>query len=1414
MAASLLCVGADVFEPLPPGAVKLSGGLAEPIAKSIEHWHKGNVPYHEFAKFFQGGRPKFALGEMWGKFVRSGAMQYRHSPDPDLKKILDSAVKDILATERANGSISCVPVERQPAGVDGVTKPDCGDLWERKYVMLGLEDYYEWVVRDPAVLSSLERQAACIMDQIGPAPKMDVRDAGWSANHVESSTLLEPFMRLHSLTGNGKYLDFAKYLVDCGGARGIDLVQKAYDNVPPHLMGGTYPKAYETTSYFEGLVEYFRATGDERVKRAILNYFNLVLERELTIVGNGGGDQPYHPKVMGEAWDNTAAEQTNPNMKRMMETCTGVTWMKYASQILRLTGDARAMDAIERYVYNGLLGAMKPEGDGFSYVNLLNGEKVTNKGWGWKFPSGPVTCCNLNGPMGLAYIPFVAVMQGGDGPVVNLYNAGTATAATPSGGKVRLVAEGDLVAADGWRMAVKPSGEENFTISLRIPSWSERTEVRVNGESAGRAEPGKYFGIKRVWRGGDKVSVAFDFRARRLEAPHGSNRAGDGYQAVVWGPIALARDENTDPSYAEPVNVKADENGFVAVRRVPPTHKGRWLEFRVPTESGEIAMCDYASVDGWKGKKIQTWLPKSVSRTVEDFNDGWEFSRDRKTWRAVEIPHDWAIEGPFEPEGNPHTGKLPWKGVGYYRRNLMLDAAPNGRRVFLDFDGVMCDGTAYVNDQPCGRQMYGYLGFRADATPYLHAGTNTIMVKADTTKLASRWYPGAGMYRRVRKIETGDLYLDERDVAVTTPDVGEKRATVRVHGFVTSRKMRDVGVRVIVRVLAPSGDVAATAESRINAPKCAKGEFDVSLAVDNPVRWEMASPAALYTTEICVKGDGSEDAISFKTGFRTFRFDARKGFFLNGRHVQLKGVCLHADLGILGMAYNRSAMRRQLAIMRDMGVNALRTSHNPPSPETLELCDEMGIFVWNECFDKWNSTCGRGDEPLEEFVSARLAEFTRRDRNHPCVFVWSIGNEIPNGGGFAPGQDIWNMPRTIGTTLERCTRFRNAVLAEDATRPVGIGSCFPAAATEGHYATLDITGWNYRQLYDEMHRLYPGKPLIYSESASAFSDYGYYAPTPPTNRTDYAIADLSVDSYDHNAAAWSDIPDREFERMERDKFVAGEFVWTGIDYLGEPSPYARCDFGNGVEIPKRDLARSSYFGICDLLCFPKDRTYLYRSYWNKESFTLHIVPDHWTFPERVGRKMPVYVYTSADEAELFQNGASLGRRRKDPSATMKHGYYGGLPRYRLVWNDVEWKPGTLKAIAYGPAKAGSAQPPVIGEETLRTAGAAASVVLAPESDTLPNDGRTLVFVRVTLADANGTPVPRDNRRVSFSVEGAGEIVSVGNSDPRGLDSFKDVASHPLHNGRAGLAIRRTGPGEIKLTASADGLAPAVVTFAK
>ena len=803
-------------------------------------------------------------------------------------------------------------------------------------------------------------------------------------------------------------------------------------------------------------------------------------------------------------------------------------------------------------------------------------------------------------------------------------------------------------------------------------------------------------------------------------------------------------------------------------------------------------------------------LSLQAGRTVEDFNGGWEFSRDRKTWRAVDVPHDWAIESAFDPKGEVGSGALPWKGVGYYRKSLVLAEAPRGKRVFLDFDGIMCDGTVFVNDQSCGRQQYGYLGLTADATPYLFAGTNTIVVKADTTKLASRWYPGAGLYRRVRKIETGDLYVDPRDVAILTPAVAANNAVVLVQAAVTNLRLADEEVQVSVEIFAPDGTRVdgSTCGQLVGKGTSAGCRICRTLAVANPQLWRMEDNPKLYTTVITVRdAAGVEtDRVSFRTGIRSFRFDADKGFFLNGERVQLKGVCLHSDLGILGMAFNKSAMRRQFRHLRDMGVNALRTSHNPPAPELLDLCDEMGIFVWDECFDKWNATCGRGDEPLEPYVESHLREFVRRDRNHPSVFVWSIGNEIPPGGGFAPGQEIWNMPWTIGTTAERCTRFRAAVLGEDATRPVGIGSCFPDAGPKGHYANLDITGWNYSGKYDRMKALCPDKPVLYSESASAFSEYGYYAERLPTNKTDYAVKDVAIDSYDRNAAAWSDIPDREFERMERDAYCGGEFVWTGIDYLGEPSPYGSEKVEGGRTIATEDRARSSYFGIFDLLVFPKDRVYLYRSHWNAKDFTLHLVPDHWTFPERVGKVTPVCVYTSADEAELFVNGVSQGRRRKNRTATMANGYYAGLPRYRLMWNEVVYQPGEVKVVAYG--KKGE----TLGTEVLRTAGAAECVVLTPESTRLPAEKGELVFVKVTLADRDGNAVPRDNRRVSFRVEGPAKIVSVGNSDPRGRDSFKATESHPLHAGRAGLALTRTGPGKVSLVAAAEGLRSACATF--
>ena len=606
---SLLCVVPafsqkvhDAIRPLPAGAVRLDGFFENDIRNSIDHWNKGVVPYAAMVDFFRNGRSQFALGEMWGKAVRSGCMFYRYTADPELKEILSQTVKDLLSTVRPNGSISCVPPEKQPDGPGG-------DLWERKYVLLGLDRYYDLVEADPAVLRAMTDQADCIIEQVGEPPKVPITSLGWSPNHIESSTLLEPFMRLYNRTGEKRYLDFARYIVSTGGSEGYDIFRQAYDNVPPHEMGGPYPKAYEMMSMFEGAVEYYRVTGDEYVRRSFMNLYDNIRRNEITIVGNGGGDQPYHPAVMGEGWDHTAVEQTNPDITRMMETCVGVTWMKFCSQILRLTGDPSAVDEIEKYIYNGLLGAMKPSGDGFSYVYLFNGEKVTNYGWGTTFGSLPVTCCNLNGPMGLAYIPFVAVMESDRGPVVNLYNAARAELSTPQGDSLSLRIETDFPLSDRVLVRVDPHAASLFTLSLRIPSWSERTVVKVNGKKVRSVEPGAYLSLERTWEPGDRVELAFDMRCRLLDAPRGSNRAGDSFQALVWGPIVLARDENIDPDYDEPVRVVAGKDRVVRVKRVAPTLASTRLEFEVPTDDGPIRMTDYASVNGWEGAHICTWLP-------------------------------------------------------------------------------------------------------------------------------------------------------------------------------------------------------------------------------------------------------------------------------------------------------------------------------------------------------------------------------------------------------------------------------------------------------------------------------------------------------------------------------------------------------------------------------------------------------------------------------------------------------------------------------------------------------------------------------------------------------------------------------------------------------------------------------------
>ncbi|MDR1119825.1 MAG: glycoside hydrolase family 127 protein, partial [Dysgonamonadaceae bacterium] len=494
----------NVFEALPAGQVQLHGYLDGIVRLSCDNWNKGDVPYKETVEFFRTGRKQFALGEMWGKLVRSGSLFYRYTGDAELKSILDDAVADMLSTERPNGSISCVPPEEQP---------ETSDLWERKYVLTGLLDYYEYVEPKPEILESLKRQADCLIAQLGKPPKTSILDIGWShgghgANHIESSTLLEPVVRLYKMTGEKRYLDFAEYIVSEGGCLEANLFEAAYNNVLPYKMCKIYPKAYDTLSLFEGLVEFYRCTDNAYHRQCALNLFANVCKYEITIIGNGGSDQPYHPTVMGEAFGNTAIEQTNPNMTRMMETCTGVTWMKYCSHLLRLEGEQKYMDEIEKYVYNGLIGAMKPDGRGFSYVNLLNGVKTNDWGWGWDFDRRQgeklhVTCCNLNGPEGLAYIPYAAVMYSPDSQnpayAINLYNAATVTTKTPKGKPLTLDIVTDFPKSGQVKIKINTGKPEAFTVKLRIPWWSENTRLQLADEDLSSPPAGQYAEIKRKW---------------------------------------------------------------------------------------------------------------------------------------------------------------------------------------------------------------------------------------------------------------------------------------------------------------------------------------------------------------------------------------------------------------------------------------------------------------------------------------------------------------------------------------------------------------------------------------------------------------------------------------------------------------------------------------------------------------------------------------------------------------------------------------------------------------------------------------------------------------------------------------------------------------------------------------------------
>ncbi len=787
-----------------------------------------------------------------------------------------------------------------------------------------------------------------------------------------------------------------------------------------------------------------------------------------------------------------------------------------------------------------------------------------------------------------------------------------------------------------------------------------------------------------------------------------------------------------------------------------------------------------------------------LSRT-EDFNRGWRFAKGAQehaetaafndaAWQAVRLPHDWAIYGPYEPEGDPHTGKLPWRGEGWYRKWFPLPALEPGARVYLDFDGVMAMPTIYVNGQKAGGWDYGYMSFRVDATDFIRAGqSNLVSVHVDTRPHSSRWYPGAGIYRKVQLVIKPPTHLAQWGLAVhTTPDtanptghVAHLAATVENH----SADSVDAELQWILRD--PQGNNIGLAATTIAVPANGTNTANTGLTIYNPQLWDLAKPR-LYTAvaRVSIKG-ALQDTLETPFGVRTMQFTANDGFHLNGRRVQLYGVCLHSDLGPLGMAFNRRAMERELEIMRDMGVNAIRTSHNPPAPELLDMCDRMGLIVWDECFDKWDGTATlpKGVS-IPEHGKKQYTNFVRRDRNHPCVAVWSVGNEIWDLEGL-------KYPDSVGL-LKTMAGF---VRELDPTRPVSLAQCVPESGKTDLSTALDVSGWNYAHRYDQCRAKWPNLPIVYSESASAYSTRGYYDDFPLPPKKDTYPPTARISSYDHSCAFYSDPADVEFDLMAKDRFVAGEFVWTGFDYIGEPVPFIAQGWGKfqARQLTPAEESRISSFGIVDLVGIPKDRFYLYRSHWAPEKKTIHILP-HWNWPERVGTNTPVYVYTSGDTAELFLNGKSLGRRAKNPASAVPRDHYA------LRWLDVPYAPGELKAVAYQNGRK-------LGTATVRTAGEPAKLRLTPDRKRLHADGEDLSYVLVEALDAKGNLCPLAMDDVQFTVTGPGAIAGVGNGDHHFPAEFQ--TNHvTLFYGKAMLIVRAEEGkgGAIRVRATSDKLA--------
>lgn len=769
-------------------------------------------------------------------------------------------------------------------------------------------------------------------------------------------------------------------------------------------------------------------------------------------------------------------------------------------------------------------------------------------------------------------------------------------------------------------------------------------------------------------------------------------------------------------------------------------------------------------------------------------------------WQNVTVPHDWAIYGPFnsrndvqevaiaqdgQTEALEHagrTGGLPFVGTGWYRTKFRLPRFTDGQKVTILFDSAMSNARVYVNGQEAGYWPYGYNSFHFDITPYVKNGENTLAVRLENYPESSRWYPGAGLYRNVHVIVTENAHIPTWGTYVTTLVITPEFAKVNLKTTVV-RPSHTAAEKYRVSTEIKDKDNRTVATESTSLSEYDGNVAEQTFVVKNPELWDTETPVLYSAVTKLYEGDVLKDEYTTRFGIRSIEIVPDKGFFLNGKRTVFKGVCLHHDLGPLGGAVNEAAIRRQLRILKDMGCNAIRTSHNMPAPELVRLCDEAGMMVMAETFDEWkNPKCKNGyNLYFDEWAKKDLTNLVHHYRNNPSVVMWCIGNEVPD-------QYIEGGPKVSRFLQDICHR-------EDPTRPVTQGMDQPQAVINNNFAAvMDVAGFNYRpHMYPEAYKKLPQQIVLGSETASTVSSRGVYK-FPVERKAMAKYDDHQSSGYDVEHCGWSNVPEDDFIQHEDLPYCIGEFVWTGFDYLGEPTPYY-------TDWP----SHSSLFGIVDLAGIPKDRYYLYRSHWNKEKETLHILP-HWNWKGREGEVTPVFVYTNYPSAELFINGKSQGKRTKDLSVTVENSgskedaaSLKRLKRYRLMWMDTRYEPGTVKVVAYD--KDGKA----VAEKEMRTAGKPHHIELSADRTRLDADGKDLSFITVKVVDKDGNLCPDDSRLVSFNVKGAGSYRAAANGDAACTYIFHEPRM-PLFSGML-TAIVQSGdkPGTIVFEASAKGV---------